>query len=271
MLQQVREMANDGEVREALVLLDQSHDPIVNNVEATRLRAELLVALDQLDEAESMLERAIKQGQDVHLDMGLVYEAMGEFDKAMASYRAAITHNARNVDARVNWGLLLIQDGKAREAVVLLQEAADLDKKAQWQLADCFLALGEDADALKALEGAVRAGEDRALVDLVELQGDSLPTNMQLEYLARAEKAGSRVARSDLIAVLVDLGRFEEAVASGLSAMDMGDELVVGPLAAAFEGIGDFQRALVLYEQAVQGNEAYEEDVARLRGASEGF
>ena len=95
---------------------------------ALAARALALKALDRLDEALDTARRAALQAPESpepHNAMGQVFQAMGEFEPALAAYdRAAALPGPAQMDAIANRGALFMEFGRKAEALTALDEAA---------------------------------------------------------------------------------------------------------------------------------------------------
>ncbi|WP_423921157.1 hypothetical protein ACPEEZ_00210 [Frigoribacterium sp. 2-23] len=205
-------------------------------------------------------------GEDMNVPMGLVYEELNLPHLAEERYLQAIAADPADINALIDLGTLLNAENESERALIYLQTAAGLDAKLNWQLADALLQVQGVEAAIEALNKALDAGEERALVDLVELTDQGLDISDIKSMLMRAAKAGSTVAMSDLVSYMVEAGRYSEAVEVGRGELLQGHELVLGPLAAAYENLGDMAIAEKYYKDAVKaGQGQYAEDVQRLR------
>lgn len=101
-------------------------------------------------------------------EVAQAYEELGETDAAIAAYRRAIDDG--EADARVNLGVLLVDEERADEAIDVLEDAISSgDIAASWQLGDALRLAGRDEDALNAYQAAYAVGEHRALRDMAVL------------------------------------------------------------------------------------------------------
>ncbi|MEZ3155337.1 tetratricopeptide repeat protein [Microbacterium sp. BWR-S6Y] len=114
---------------------------------------------------------SVDEVDDALLNRGLCWEMVGEFDKARADYLSVLRAHEDDVDALVNVGTLELGEGNIELAKKYLLQAAALDEKCNWQLADAFLEDGDFRRAERALELALKAGESRAWLQLEELRG----------------------------------------------------------------------------------------------------
>ena len=95
---------------------------------ALAARALTLKALDRLDEALDAAKRAALQAPESpepHNAMGQVFQAMGDFEPALAAYdRAAALPGPAQQDAIANRGALFMEFGRKPEALKALEDAA---------------------------------------------------------------------------------------------------------------------------------------------------
>jgi tetratricopeptide (TPR) repeat protein len=94
-------------------------------------------------------------------NLGLAYERLGRQEEAIAAYRTAIALDGpppRNSGARVSLGSLLVESGKADQAVPVLLEAAAIapgDARVHREAGKAYLRLGQLERAQSELETAV--------------------------------------------------------------------------------------------------------------------
>jgi tetratricopeptide (TPR) repeat protein len=95
---------------------------------ALAARALALKELDRLDEAFDAAKRAAlaaPESPEPHNAMGQVFQAMGEFERALAAYdRAAALPGPAQMDAIANRGALFMEFGRKTDAVKAMEEAA---------------------------------------------------------------------------------------------------------------------------------------------------
>jgi tetratricopeptide (TPR) repeat protein len=113
---------------DALHVLDTLLAFTPGHARALAARALALKELDRLDEALESAKRAVlaaPEGPEAHNAIGQVYQAMGQFEPALAAYdRAAALHGPAQMDAITNRGALFMEFGRKAEAVKALEEAA---------------------------------------------------------------------------------------------------------------------------------------------------
>ena len=94
-------------------------------------------------------------------NLGLSYERLGRSEEAMAAYRSAIALDSlppQNLGARVSLGALLIEGGKAEQALPVLVEAVGIapnDARVHRELGKAYLRLGQLDKAQSELEASV--------------------------------------------------------------------------------------------------------------------
>jgi tetratricopeptide (TPR) repeat protein len=113
---------------DALHVLDALVSFSPGHARALAARALSLKELDRLDEALETARRAVlaaPESPEPHNAIGQVYQAMGEFDPALAGYdRAAALPGPAQMDAIANRGALFMEFGRKEEAKKALEEAA---------------------------------------------------------------------------------------------------------------------------------------------------
>ncbi len=95
------------------------------------------------------------------MSRGLVYDCTMRNSEAEADFRTALGIDPNDLEALVNLGTLMVEVGRLREALELLDAAANLDPTANWQRAEALLALDRPSLALEAAEISIAEGEPR--------------------------------------------------------------------------------------------------------------
>ena len=96
--------------------------------------AGILIHQDRMEEAAACLRRAVAtdakvaRGQRV---LGTVLDRLGDQKGAEAAFRAAVQQTPRDVETRLFLGRLLLDQGRASEAIVQLEEACRLDAESR--------------------------------------------------------------------------------------------------------------------------------------------
>jgi tetratricopeptide (TPR) repeat protein len=123
---------------------------------------EARLELKQLDAAQSALLDAIKLKPALsmaHYDLGLIYEARGQWRDAVAAYEAEIALSPKLYQPHFNMAKLLSRDGRAAEAVPHFRAAVDRNPAfgtGYLYLAKALL----DANDLTGAEQAAKRGLD---------------------------------------------------------------------------------------------------------------
>lgn len=228
---------------------------------------DLAIADEDSPTAFMAYHRALELSFPAHVQLGLAYESVGQLKHAEQEYRFAIANDEEVLSARVNLGLLKLDAGNFAEAEDELLAAARIDAKANWQLADVYVAQGRDQEALWVLDAAISAGELLALHDRAVLtQSTRAPDDVIADFEGAIE-AGSPVSGSALVVyldtVLDDLTRAREV---GERQAGRGDTSVYSSLAIVLESLGDLAPALHYYDLAIaDGAVEYSLDAELLR------
>jgi tetratricopeptide (TPR) repeat protein len=113
---------------DALQVLDALQAFAPGHARALAARALTLKELDRLDEALDAAKRAAlaaPEGPEAQNAIGQVFQAMGEFEPALAAYdRAAALPGPAQMDATANRGALFMEFGRKAEAAEAMEEAA---------------------------------------------------------------------------------------------------------------------------------------------------
>jgi tetratricopeptide (TPR) repeat protein len=113
---------------DALQVLDALLAFAPGHARALAVRALTLKELDRLDEALDAAKRAAlaaPEGPEAQNAIGQVFQAMGEFEPALAAYdRAAALPGPAQMDATANRGALFMEFGRKAEAAEAMEEAA---------------------------------------------------------------------------------------------------------------------------------------------------
>lgn len=129
--------------------------------------------------------------------------ALEEWTEAETAFRAVLEAKGNALPAQVGLGRALQGAGRSDEALAVLGQAAERDKKdvaAQRALGEVLNARGETAKAVKVLRGAMKlAPEDaltgRALVEAL-LQGQEDGRNVDKDAAKEAERVGARLVKA---------------------------------------------------------------------------
>jgi tetratricopeptide (TPR) repeat protein len=122
--------------------------------------------------AETELREAIRLNPEFvksHDTLGLTMEELGKDEEALAAYRRAIELNEqqklKDLSPYLNLGKFLLAKNRYEESLQMLEKASFIDggsAEAAFQLGKAFNKLGREADAVKALNRAIRNDPDYA-------------------------------------------------------------------------------------------------------------
>lgn len=153
--------------------------------------------LGRKSEAVDALERCVgfaPDDKEVAYYLGYAYERQGQLDRALATYRQALTHG-ENGDVRTGLARVLLHKGKAAEAYetvspVLARKPDDVDALLVAGMA--LTRLGKRADAKKALDRgvALRPSDPDlhiALAMLAESRGDTAAARASCDAALRLD------------------------------------------------------------------------------------
>jgi CRISPR-associated protein Csy1 len=145
-----------------------------NSIEAHLLRLNAALKLEQWNDAILDLQSLLAGQPDnaklkktlsfCWLRIGNDYKAKANTDAATEAYSKAIDVDARNHDARFNLGVLLIQDKRPGDAIVLLRQVivdAPSDTAAMLKLAEAQIAAGENSAAVAVLDRVAAGSSSR--------------------------------------------------------------------------------------------------------------
>ncbi len=204
--------------------------------------------------------------EESRLNLGLQLEAMGMYVEAESEYRKIASSD---IKARVNLGLLMLQQGEVEEAEDLLRTAATQDGRYYWQLSDVHLAKGDRDKAELDLRLAIEAGEARAARDLAKV----VPPDDEVEVRSlfrTAIDAGAIGATVDYIDWLDSRGHEKEALAISADAVVEGNTyapLVYARLLA--RDPDQHEKARAMFMLAATNGDDVREDLAALDGSGD--
>ncbi len=170
---------------------------------------------------------------EAYAAMGLSYFIWGKFDEAAASGRKAIELDPDNFIAYWTLGRIHFTTGNFAEALDLFQRAIDIKPGfyvAHVDLKQAYAALGRTAEA------------DATNVRLMELMPNYLLQNPD-----------DARARMFYASTLAELGRTEEAVAEGASALELapGDSVMLYNGACLYAQLGEKKKAIATLRDAI--------------------
>ncbi len=154
-----------GSNQEAIVDLESILETDPHVLEAILDLASLLVRSGVIDEAVQLLEDSRSQEWEpaaealLAFNAGVMWQQMGENDRALAAYEVAVENAPDFDDAHFNLAVLLGEQGEIDSAISHLQRVVELnpaDREAHVALATALIQTGQFSDARAALEKSHR-------------------------------------------------------------------------------------------------------------------
>ena len=142
-----------------------------NSFETLALVADAAIERGDLRDARSRLETLhARDAADsgVALKLGILLVRAGEFDRAVALFRAIVDREPANVDALVDLAGALLSSGRAADAAAYFQQAIDRGAAGPlaWNgLASAKLRLGDRSGAADAMRRSLRIQPDQPEID----------------------------------------------------------------------------------------------------------
>ena len=202
------------------------------------------------------------------LEIALEHHRAGRLQEAEARYRQLLSEDPNNPDAAHWLGLLILQSGRAAEAVPLLEKAVALrphDAAFQNNLAEAYLRCGRRDEAVAAFDRAIHLDpQPQVLMSAAmarvarQAAGDA---DAAVELLIKAQSAGlgSGQLHQNLGLALLLANRNQEAVKECQLACEMMPQNAEAfhNLAAAMSRIGQTANARVCLALALELNPNY--------------
>jgi predicted TPR repeat methyltransferase len=164
------------------------------------------------------------------LQIALEHHRAGRLRQAEAGYRALLAEEGGNPDAAHWLGVLMVQAGRAKEAVELLEKAAaarPTDAAYAHNLGQAYLACGRGAEAIDAFDHAVQIDPARpqalyaaATARLARNAPGDAQSAIALFNRARAAGMDSAELHQHLGIALLATGSFEQAITSLRASLD---------------------------------------------------
>ncbi|MEO0452371.1 MAG: hypothetical protein AAFZ74_18800 [Pseudomonadota bacterium] len=124
------------------------------------------------------------------------FQAQGDFDKAGATYRAALSRQPRNIPALTSWTASAIEAGQFREAIQLLHSMATINPNGTPVYVDTLMAIASSEAGALAFEESLRNESKLAQQALNALNQTETDAALLLRYNAYApDKAGPLIRR----------------------------------------------------------------------------
>ncbi|MEM7603074.1 MAG: tetratricopeptide repeat protein [Verrucomicrobiota bacterium] len=212
----------EGEFDEARESFDAALESFPNFRDAHRNLAMTLIQLDEMEDAETSLIRAVELGAQDGVTLGLLgycHASDGDFQAALQSYRQAQITMPAELEWKLGEARCLRELGLTKIAVGLYRELLkELPTNSSlWlNLAFSLQQLEDDQGAIHALEVARSLGEINAgsLLALGHLYlGQSLPEEALLAYQSSLEKepSASENEATEALRYLVDYNHYTQA------------------------------------------------------------
>jgi len=252
---------------------DQLHYPLalayrgLGNVEKAREHAAVQgqVGVKPGDPVLAAMEQ-LERGSVSHILRGRRAFRAGRHEEAAQAFRQALEANPESVPARVNLATALVPLGYPERAMELNQEAVELDPgnaAAHYNLGVLYANQADYEEAIGHFRATLEANAEDvaarvALARALRATGDDLAALAELEHAVATDPA-TEAARFEEAAVLVQLGRYAEAVERLEAALEVmpNEGRLIHALARLLAGspdpeLRDGPRAVELASQVVQ-------------------
>lgn len=124
------------------------------------------------------------------------FQAEGDFEKAGATYRAALSRQPRNIPALTSWTANAIQAGRFREAIQLLHTMAAINPNGESVYVDTLMAIASSEAGAIPFEESLRNDSKLARQALNALNRTETDATILLRYNAYApDRAGPLIQR----------------------------------------------------------------------------
>ena len=210
-----------GNNLEAVNLFKQAIQADPQLVQAYAGAAASSLALGDLDQAESFAIRAIEinaHTPEINEILGIIFQNKKSYQQAVESYQRELVVNPKSNTSLLNLGLLLLQQGKAAEAIEPLTRAAAIRPSEQ-----CSLLL---AEAYQSIGNPKKAISEYQKIDSGKTQNKMIPFNLGLCLLSTGNNMDATEAFKIVIsldesflpawgnigAALMNEGRYQEAL-----------------------------------------------------------
>ncbi len=169
--------------------------------------------------------------------LGNYHLATGHPEKAVRIYKWTIAHNTKNPTVYLNYGIILVKDGRAKEALEFLQKALTLkpslliEKNIMLTMGSCYWVMNDVDKAIEVLEG-MRTKYDYVNVHVLTTLGflylikNNLEKAMEYTDLAIEDSPQSGSAWDNRGQILYRQGDLDEAYAAFSKAVELKNDLV---------------------------------------------
>jgi predicted O-linked N-acetylglucosamine transferase (SPINDLY family) len=247
---------------ETLYLEILRQDP--GNVDALHLLGVLAHQGHKPEVALQLIQAAIKKKPDAaafHYNLAEVYQALGDREAAVASYKRAIELIPEYFEAHNNLANVLNQLGRFAEAEFSCRHAIDLDPNAPAplnNLGNALRGLHRGEEALRAFDRALELRPD--FVEAMNNRAMCLCWMSRLEEGIEQFKTAIRLnptiadTHNNMGTAFTHLRRFEEAGACFQTAVDLKPDHVeaINNLGSTLNSLGRSDDAVALFKKAVE-------------------
>ena len=126
-----------------------------------------LLAQDSLEDALAEFEVAVElhpQLAVAHSKMGVIFRRLGDYDRAVDSFAAAVRYNPRSFDDTINLAQLYHYTQRVRDAIQAYLHACTLRPRsfdAQLNLGVCYQQSGDHVQAIERFQRAIQSYPDQ--------------------------------------------------------------------------------------------------------------
>jgi len=208
---------------------------------------------------------ALRNTARVMVQIGELYELMGEGEKALAMYNNAVENNPMYLKAYVKAAEAHLKNDEQEEALVFLQKAREIspiNHDRSMTMGNIHLKKGEDEKAAKHYNDAIKIAPEKAMSAAEELLSHGKAAKAE-ELLRRAlEKDRKNISVVNRLGIsLRRQGKWREAIREyerGIM-MEPADEALHFNMGKAYAEGRDFKMAIKLFERVLQINPELEE------------
>jgi len=251
-----------GRYDEAIRYLSKAVQMKPNSAEMRSHLGTVLIAKGMLKEAMTVLSEALRldpNHADAHYNLGVVMFQMGKLDEAVKYWLKTILLNPKDSSAHYNLALVMLRRENFAEAIEHLLEVVHYrpdHAEAQHRLGLAFVRQGNIEKAAVHLSEAVRLDPNNGDIhyNLAVALATQGKTEEAIRHLSAAVKLKPDArAHYNLGVMLSRQGKTEEAIKHWLEVvrLDPSDLNVLLRLGAGYAEIGQFSKAIVVTEKAV--------------------
>jgi tetratricopeptide (TPR) repeat protein len=206
--------AAEGRVAEAKTLLERARGVSPNDAFVMDRYARVLMREGAGDRAIPLLESAVKRvptNPEFYADLGAAYASVGRLDDAARTLVHATELNPGDVATARSLGAVLVDLGRAREAVPYLERVVARDPQGRFGYALLSLAYAEAGRDEDAVTAAVRATDQSSDAYVLTLAGEAMLRADRASSAAEFLRQAARSTPNDP-QILTTLGSAEAAL-----------------------------------------------------------